>query len=374
MQEDSIFLIKDSGDLEKVQKRPYENEDILQVLIEKYPDLLAGDQINRDNPTRFILIKREAGIPDEEQGSDRWSVDHLLLDQDAIPTFVETKRSSDSRIRREIVGQMLDYAANSLKYWPVDRIRTMAIAQFGNPENLDSAIISLLDQDPEGGKLNIVEDYWIKVEDNLRNGRLRLLFVADSLPRELIRIIEFLNEQMTKIEVLGVELAQFVGSDFKAIVPRVYGQTEIIRQSKQALRTRGPRITLKDFTEQCPEYLKEFFEELVSSAVAKGMEIYWGRKGFSLRVQDKTDNMVTLFYCFPPGTNDRDITHIQGYVGGIADETTRNQIYTNFLSVKGTTAQGKYTANLNLTSDNMDAAKDLLQITWEASDMLSRPK
>jgi hypothetical protein len=38
------------------------------------------------------------------------------LDQDAIPAIVEVKRSTDTRIRREVVGQMLDYAANSVVY------------------------------------------------------------------------------------------------------------------------------------------------------------------------------------------------------------------------------------------------------------------
>lgn len=40
-------------------------------------------------------------------------------------------------------------------------------------------------------------------------------------PRELRRLIEFLNEQFTKIEVLGVELRQYVGQGIKALVPRV---------------------------------------------------------------------------------------------------------------------------------------------------------
>jgi hypothetical protein len=31
------------------------------------------------------------------------------LDQDAVPTLVEVKRSSDTRIRREVMGQMSDY-------------------------------------------------------------------------------------------------------------------------------------------------------------------------------------------------------------------------------------------------------------------------
>src|SRR5262249_30776823 len=53
----------------------------------------------------------------------RRSLDHLYLDQDAIPTLVEVKRSQDTRIRREVVGQMLDYASNAVVYWPVEEIR-----------------------------------------------------------------------------------------------------------------------------------------------------------------------------------------------------------------------------------------------------------
>ena len=42
---------------------------------------------------------------------------------DANPTLVEVKRSSDTRERREVVGQMLDYAANAVVYWPIETIR-----------------------------------------------------------------------------------------------------------------------------------------------------------------------------------------------------------------------------------------------------------
>jgi hypothetical protein len=60
------------------------------------------------------LIERESAVPDTEGGPGRWSVDHLFLDQDSVPTLVEVKRSSDTRIRREVVGQLIDYAANAV--------------------------------------------------------------------------------------------------------------------------------------------------------------------------------------------------------------------------------------------------------------------
>ena len=49
-------------------------------------------------------------------------LDHLFLDQDGVPTIVETKRSSDNRLRKEVVAQMLDYASNALIYLPVEEI------------------------------------------------------------------------------------------------------------------------------------------------------------------------------------------------------------------------------------------------------------
>src|SRR5215467_1408492 len=100
----------------------YDSEAVLQELLAKYPDLLAGDAVG-DEPRRWLLVDREAGLPTEEDGGGRWAVDHLFLDQDAIPTLVEVKRSSDTRIRREVVGQILDYAANAVLYWPIETLR-----------------------------------------------------------------------------------------------------------------------------------------------------------------------------------------------------------------------------------------------------------
>jgi hypothetical protein len=108
MTEDTIFLLTDDGDeLQPVPNVAYKTEDVLQRLIAKYPDLIVGEQIDADALPRWLMVAREARIPDSENGGSRWSVDHLLLDQYGRPTFVEAKRSSNTQIRREIVGQIL---------------------------------------------------------------------------------------------------------------------------------------------------------------------------------------------------------------------------------------------------------------------------
>ena len=231
--EGGIFLLREGGGLVKMVERKYEAEDRLQALLADYPDLLAGEQVNESNPRRWLHIKREAGVPAAEGGNDRWSLDHLFLDQDAIPTFVEVKRSSDTRIRREVVGQMLDYAANAIRYWPVDQMREH-FAEVCATRNDDPSVALV---DALGPEIDI-EQFWEAARRNLREGRIRLLFVADIIPSELRAIIEFLNRQMSPAEVLAVEIRQYVGGDTErpmyTLVPRVIGQTEAAKQAKGA--------------------------------------------------------------------------------------------------------------------------------------------
>src|SRR6185369_3027447 len=153
--------------------------------------VLTGDQMSGSAPRKWLLMKREAGIPGEDGGAERWSADHLFVDQSGIPTIVEVKRSTDTRIRREVVGQMLDYAANVVAHWPTAHIQARFIANCGeNGIDPDDRLRDFLDEDVEP------DEFWSKAEQNLQDRNVRLLFVADVIPPELQRIIEFLNDQM----------------------------------------------------------------------------------------------------------------------------------------------------------------------------------
>ena len=67
------------------------------------------------------------GVPEYDGGSSQCFLDHLFVDKNATPILVEVKRSTDTRIRREVVGQMLDYAANATLYWDVEDIKKKTI-------------------------------------------------------------------------------------------------------------------------------------------------------------------------------------------------------------------------------------------------------
>jgi hypothetical protein len=78
------------------------------------------------------------------------------------------------------------------------------------------------------------------VKTNLEAQKIRLLFVADVIPRELRRVVEFLNRQMNAVEVLALELRQFSGENgLRTLVPTLYGQTEEARGAKSGLPVRN---------------------------------------------------------------------------------------------------------------------------------------
>ena len=269
-----MYLLQGDDNLIAMTEAPYDSEDVLQSLLAKYPDLLAGDQLPGSEPRRWLLIRREAPLGSNDSGATKWSIDHLFLDQDAVPTIVETKRSSDTRIRRELVGQMLDYAANAVVYWPIEEIQS-ALERRCEKENLDSEteVTNLIgsDSDPE--------EFWKRAAVNLQAGRVRLVFVADQIPRELRRVVEFLNEQMTPAEVIAIEVKQYVGEGVKTLVPRVIGQTAEAETKKRA-SSPGRQWDEESFfsvlSEQGPDAVRAG-RDLFEWAAKRGLLAWWGR-------------------------------------------------------------------------------------------------
>ena len=271
---DTIFLIGANGELTEMTATAYDSEALLQDLISEHPDLLGGAQINPDSPRRWLLVRAEMPVPDLAGGVDRWSIDHFFVDQEAIPTLVEVKRATDTRIRREVVGQMLDYAANATVYWSVERARGefesgCAARQVDPAAELERLV----------GPDVSADEFWSRVEANLKGGRVRLLFLADQIPPELRRVVEFLNQYMNPTEVLAVEVPQFVGGGQRALVPRVVGQTARAQAAKASSARETGKWDQTSFMETLqaarPDIVP-FAQEYVAHAARLGLKLNWG--------------------------------------------------------------------------------------------------
>ena len=168
-------------------------------------------------------------------GVGRWSLDHMFIDREGVPVLVEVKRASDTRARREVVAQMLDYAANGVAYWPVegiiDAFKATSSKSGADPDVRLAEFLG--DGEPEA--------FWRGVDANLRSGRIRMVFLADSIAKDLRRIIEFLNEQMRPAEVLAVEVVQYINANgVRTLVPTLVGATERAQSTKAVMPQLAP--------------------------------------------------------------------------------------------------------------------------------------
>ena len=356
MHKSKIFLVGDeNGNLVELEETDYVKESTLQKLLADYPDLLPGDQIDPENPRRWLMVAREMGVPGSESETGRWSLDHLFLDQEGVPTFVECKRAADTRSRREVVAQMLDYAANGVKYWGMDRLRQAAAetAQ-SRGASLDDEIVRLLGDE----KVIDVEEYWESVETNLRNRRVRLVFVADSTPAELRRLVEFLNEEMVNVEVLAVEVKQFQGAgrnSQKALVPRVVGLTEAARSAKKSSSRRKNRVTREEFMSKSSPEIREFFQKVLDLASERGHVIYWGEAGFSIRAQLPNGQLATFAYGFPPNQFQFYFAYEDLIPAGETSAILRHQL----LDFGVFQESGKWTLKTFVTEDNLELMDEI---------------
>ena len=274
-----IYTTADDGNLEALEETQFSTEAELQALIAEHPELLDGEQIRPGDSRRWILITREKGIAPAPGEGARWSVDHLIIDQDAVPTLAEVKRGSNPEIRRAIVGQLLEYAAHASETWTAQELRDaferQAEARGREPGD---ELSTLLQSDGEPD----VDGFWEDVSTNLRAKRLRLLFVADRIPDPLAQVVSFLNAQMPGIEVLAVEIKRFHGGSAQTLVPRVIGRTSTPRSP-----TSGKRLTRESFLDGfVDENVRAVAERLLDAALESGGSIEYGASyGLSIRAK-----------------------------------------------------------------------------------------
>lgn len=267
----SLWVQLTKGELTPLDVAGYPAEKEFQELLADRPEVLASAL---DGPAaQWLLIGREVPIKAEESDVGTWQLDHLFVGSDCRPVLVEVKRSSNPEARRQVVAQMLDYAASFEAEWSADRIRRRR-------EQRDQVSRDKLLEEMErvlaAGSVDDEDQFWTEVQTQIDAGRIRLLFVADQLSTTLKRIIEYLNNQLRTTEVLGVEVVRHAPADGAG--PLVF-QPIVHGRSTTGGAKKGPaeRITGEEFAAA----VVSFQGEAVLAAVESLIDALASLDGFS---------------------------------------------------------------------------------------------
>ena len=232
MKRRKIYL-KDQGKYITLEGRPISDEDELQRLLADHPHLVPSNLderkvVAREFPTRVGPI------------------DHLLLDVNGELQIIETKLARNTG-RREVVGQVIDYASQLYRFAIQEFLDTMR-RRVGYDFTQDW--FSSRDER---------EEFLRNLENNLRSGRLTLSIVMDQADELLQDVVRFLNRS-TEFTLILAELSVADAGGQEIVSVEIYGD-----ESAQAKTTKSTTSSKR----AGPIEAQEFIDELSN----KGLEV-----------------------------------------------------------------------------------------------------
>jgi hypothetical protein len=197
-------------------------EATIQQLVHDHPACLPiheVDPVFRD----AVAICRELSTP-------AGAIDNLLVTPAGLPVLVECKLWRNPEGRREVVGQILDYAKELSRWSAADLQREVRrrLGREGNP---------LLDLVRAGGHEVDEVDFNDALTVNLRRGRFLLLIVGDGIREGVEAITEYLQRHAGLHFSLGlVELPIYeLPGGARLVTPRVLARTQTITRNVVAV-------------------------------------------------------------------------------------------------------------------------------------------
>lgn len=229
----------------------------VQDLVFRHPEILPVDELD---PAFGGLVPVCREMP-----TTAGPIDALFVNEDGLLTLVECKLWRNPEARREVVGQILDYA-KELSSWSYEDL-TRAVggrgAQSPNP---------LFDQVREHAEVDEV-DFVDRVSRNLDKGNFLLLIVGDGIREGVENITHFLQRHAGLHFTFGlVELAVFEAPENEPgylVQPRLLARTTEIERAvvtvERGVQIDEPedqRISHRQAGKKGSISEEEFYEEL----------------------------------------------------------------------------------------------------------------
>lgn len=212
------ILFIDNGMIKTIDASKFKDEAMLQDYLEQYPELLPLHEIE-DSPPPMITIGREVPVPSG-------AMDLLFLDTGGRLTVVETKLAKNPQARREVIGQIIEYASYVCG-WDADQIERQANEYLrGKGADQNGLYGAFASKMGDAGIPLEPDAFRSKVEDNLHRGSIRLVIAVDELVEPLRSTVTFLNTFST-FDLLILQLRDFkLDSNKHVFIPSLFGYSK----------------------------------------------------------------------------------------------------------------------------------------------------
>ena len=286
----------------EVESASYEDESGLQALLSKSPGLVPVDEIG-EAMSPFVFAVREYGLP----GSG--STDLLLFNAEGQIGIVECKLRANAQIKREVVGQIMEYAAH-LWNSTYDEVDTRSAG--GGNKSLAEQVGALVD-DPDWSP----ETFREGVSVALQTGAFHLIVAVDEVNPELKRTVDYLNEAgSTSFTFHALELQKYRKGETEMLVPHLYGKVPQ-RPSKPRRRTWSSDSYMQQASAKLPENQLALVKELHEWARNEADEVSFGTgsetASFTFRFHEQ-GSRVSVFTLYADGRLDISYDYIAKHV------------------------------------------------------------
>lgn len=249
------ILIREYGGDWQEPVMGYENERALQDIIHDHPSLVRGS-LARETENAVACREFQSGVG---------PADVIVLDDQGNITLVECKLASNREVRREVVGQVLDYAS---------RMWQMSVNEF------DQAWIKAAGNSPFDALDDAEGLIRAAVRENLKSARFKIVLAVDGINEDIRRIVEFLN--LITVPETGIVVVEFKHARAGAtevLIPTSFG-TDFI----EAKAARGPDRR----TVWTPEMLATAVQERYPEAFASCTAFLHSAKEYGVTVRNRT--------------------------------------------------------------------------------------
>ena len=262
-----LFIVE-SGETRILDDQGFDNEKLLQDVLEKFPEFIALDDLGVVDP--FIVIGREVETP-------AGYIDVLCIDGDGVLTVIETKLARNSQIRREVIGQVLEYVGQ-LSKWTAHDVLQAANKYFKSVSDQESLkynyLFELISGSDKNGELEL-EQMFELISSNLRKGRIKVVIASDIIPDTLKDTVAFINS-FSNFDIYVLQIQSYVKDELQIFAPVIYGYASKAKTGVSTDRIHWDEERFFKHLESGDDDLKNTIKGLYQFCLEQDAEIKWG--------------------------------------------------------------------------------------------------